>query len=311
MTNIGHAACAGLIILGLASCSWSDPKPDRASPRGLPAGGGIPPKLRARGAAAGTPVIAAAPTAEQVAKITPDEEIVFTDPDNPDAGIPELSTVLDAASVRRGPWERSEPVARRRAMREGRPLLIWFTDSRNSPMCKALSQELFSTPAFEEWAGNSLVRLKVDSHAQVDDPDLSLDEKQTRLIEIERQAKELKKRFKVLGQPTVLMVNNLGEVIGRYRGYQRGEADYFWGLIRQGEAVFANAYGPWRAGMERKGYREWSDRRGRKVFARLVRYHQGTLDLVEPDGTRSRTREERLSDKDLEWIADQKKRRGL
>jgi thioredoxin-related protein len=299
------------MIVGFASCSWPGSKTDEASTRGGLVAGGIPPQMRARSEASGTPVTTGPPTAEQVAKITPDEEIVFTDPDNPDAGIPELSAVLDAAAVRRGPWEQSESVARRRAMREGKPLLIWFTDSQSSPMCKALSQELFSTPAFDEWAGDKLVRLKVDVNGGVDDVSLSLDEKQTRLIEIERHAKELKKRFKVLGHPTVLMVNNLGEVIGRYRGYQRGEADYFWGLIRQGEAVFTNAYGPWRAGMERKGYREWSDRRGRKVFARLVRYDKGSLDLVEPDGTRSRTREERLSDQDREWIADQKKQRGM
>ena len=36
-----------------------------------------------------------------------------------------------------------------------------------------------------------------------------------------------------------------------------------------------------------------------------------SLRLIEPDGTRSRTQEETLSDKDRAWIAEQKKMRNL
>ena len=102
--------------------------------------------------------------------LTPEEDIVFTDPDNPDANLPELSTLLTAPK-RRGPWEESETIAKQRAAREGKPLLIWFTDSARSPMCKALSQELFSTPEFESWASEKLIRLRVDANVQVNDPE--------------------------------------------------------------------------------------------------------------------------------------------
>jgi hypothetical protein len=47
------------------------------------------------------------------------------------------------------------------------------------------------------------------------------------------------------------------------------------------------------------------------VFAKLTGYANGNLTLIEPDGTRSRTREDRLSDSDRTWIADQKKLRGM
>lgn len=274
---------------------------------------GIPPQLRPRGADPGTPVVADpnSPAQSPAVPLTPEEDIVFTDPDNPDADIPELSSVLSAAPRRRGPWEESETIARKRAAREGKPLLIWFTDSKNSPMCKAISQELFNSPDFESWASEKIVRLRVDSNEQVKDTQLSLDEKETRLSDIKAYTARLKKQYKVLGQPTLLMIHPDGSVIGRYRGYQRGQADYTWGLIKQGETIFQNSYQKWRAGLEKKGYRDWSDRNGRKVFAKLARYSEGTLILIEPDGTRCKTSEKRLSDEDQQWISEQKKLRGL
>jgi thioredoxin-related protein len=297
----------------LASCAklglGGHSKP--AATSGAIGGSGIPPQLRVKSSEPSTPVTAGGNAGKPAAAlaITPEEDIVFTDPDNPEAKLPELSVLLGAP--KRGPWEESETLAKQRASREGKPLLIWFTDSARSPMCKALAQELFSNPAFESWAAEKLIRLRVDQQVSENNPDLSLGEKETRLVDIRNYVTGMKKRYKVLGQPTVLMLNPSGEVIGRYRGYKRGEAEYFWGLIRQGEAVSANAYKAWRAGLERKGYREWQDRKERKVLAKLTAYSNGTLTLIEPDGTRCRTQESALSDKDRAWITEQKKLRKL
>jgi thioredoxin-related protein len=264
--------------------------------------------LRAGTEDAGTPVKPPAPSTQQ---LTPEEDIVFTDPDNPDSSLPELSTLLSATPKRRGPWEQSESIAKRRAAREGKPLLIWFTDSARSPMCKALNEELLSTPDFEKWAAEKLIRLRVDANAQVDDPDLSLGDKETRLVDLKNYVERMKKQYKVLGYPGMVLLNPSGEVIGRYRGYKRGDANFTWGLIKQGEAASSHAYESWRASLVKKGYREWSDRQDRKVFAKLTSYSNGSLTLIEPDGTRSRTHENKLSDTDRAWINEQKKLRGL
>ena len=272
---------------------------------------GIPPKLRAKGTDAGTPVTPGGNVATPASprNFTPEDEIVFTDPDNPDAKLPELSTLL--AAPKRGPWEISETIAKQRAAREGKPLLIWFTDSARSPMCKALAQELFATPEFEKWAAEKLVRLRIDVQQQVTDPELTLDEKNTNLVEIKDYVARLKKQYKALGYPSVFLLNPSGEVIGRYRGYKRGQAEYFWGQLKHGEAVSTTAYQSWRAGLEKKGYREWQDRMQRKVFAKITGYSNGTVTLIEPDGTRSRTQENQLSDQDRAWIAEQKKLRHM
>lgn len=242
--------------------------------------------------------------------LTPEEDIVYTDPDNPTANVPELATLL--ANPTRGPWEDSETVAKQRSSREGKPLLIWFTDSQGSPMCKALSQELFSTNEFGSWATENLVRLKVDalvSKEQMKDMDsVSAEDYRTRVMTYNA---ELKKRYKVMGYPSLVMLSPSGEVVGRYRGYKRGGSEFLWGQLKHAEAISSEAYKGWRAGLEKKGYREWSDRRDRKIFARLTSYSKGTLTFIEPNGTRSKTKEESLSDKDRAWIAEQKKLRNL
>lgn len=294
------ASCAGL---GVGS------KPVPVLPSN--AADSVPPMLRAGTQDAGTPVQPPGQPSQPDAQLTPDEDIVFTDPDNPDASLPELSTLLTAAPKRRGPWEPSETIAKRRAAREGKPLLIWFTDSARSPMCKALNEELLSTPDFEQWAAEKLIRLRVDANSQVDDPNLTLGDKESRLVDIQNYVKRMKKQYKVLGYPMMVLLNPGGEVIGRYRGYKRGDAGFTWGLIKQGEAASAYARQVWRESLEKKGYREWRDRMDRKVFAKLTSYSNGNIILIEPDGTRSRTEESKLSDSDRAWISEQRKLRGL
>jgi thioredoxin-related protein len=272
---------------------------------------GIPPQLRARSRDAGTPVIAGGNASAQTLplNITPQEDIVFTDPDNPDAELPELATLL--SNAKRGPWEESETIAKQRSVREGKPLLIWFTDSNTSPMCKALSQELFSTNDFGNWATEKLVRLRIDANVKVTDRDLDLGSAEDRRIAIKNYGSELKKRYKVMGYPSLILLSPSGEVIGRYRGYKRGEADFLWGQLKHGEAISSEAYKGWRAGLEKKGYREWQDRKDRKIFAKMTSYSKGTLTFIEPDGTRSKTQESSLSDKDRAWITEQKNLRNM
>lgn len=304
-----------VLLATIMLCSCGASKKTAPSTVASPFGStGIPPQLRANDNK--TPETQVAPggndqPSEQLAGITPESEIVFTDPDEPDAETPELSKILAESKKRRGPWELSESIAKRRSTREGRALLIWFTDSAQSPMCKALSQELFATPEFEKWATENLVRLKLDSNVKVEDPDIGLDDKESLRIDMQNHVAKLKKQYRVLGHPSVLMIGPSGEVVGRYRGYKRGDANYLWGQIKHAVNVSAESRRKWHADLEAKGYRDWKDRSGRSVFAKLTRYSNGDLTLIEPDGTRSKTREDHLSEADRLWIAEQKKLRGM
>ena len=272
---------------------------------------GIPPQLRAKNSEEGTPVKAGgnAPAQQGASTFTPDDQLIFTDPDDPNAELPELTTLL--ASSKRGPWESSETVAKQRSIREGKPLLIWFAADEGSPMSKAISQELFSQRDFGQWADEKLIRLKVNSTISVKDPTLDGLDTISKELDIKSYVNTLKKRYKIMGTPSLIMLNPSGEVIGRYRGYKRGDADFTWGLLKQGEAAATTSHRAWQAELQKKGYREWQDRQQRKVFAKLTNYSKGTLNLIEPDGTRSQTSETKLSDTDRTWITEQKKLRNM
>jgi len=305
---------AGVIVLVLTSCAkLGDNHPKDAKAEVSPFGPtGIPPALRARGAAGGIVVAGGSNQSNRPPVLIPtaEEDIVYTDPDHPEAAVTELSTLL--TNQKRGPWEESETIAKQRSVREGKPLLIWFTDSATSPMCKALTQELFSKSEFGSWATDKLIRLRVDANLKADDhPDMDLASEEDRRARLKNYGAELRKRYQVMGYPSLIMLSPSGEVVGRYRGYTRGDAQNLWGRMKHGEAVASEAYKGWRTGLEKKGYREWQDRRGRKIFAKLTVYLKGELHLIEPDGTRSKTREEGLSNGDQAWIAAQKKLRHM
>lgn len=299
-----------LVLHGLCSCG---PKVEAPIPEGgriLGAGGAAQAGLE------GTPVSGPEgnpvespnkpPVVDAVSGFTPEEDIVFTNPDDPESSLPELSEIIGDPSRRQGGWQKSIVVSKRLAAREGKPLLIWFTDSDRSPMCRAMSEELFAKSAFQTWADENLIRLKIDDNEPISDPNKSLGDVEDMRIRHRNYIIMLKKQYKVLGTPSLVLLTPGGKVQAHYRGYKRGDAEYTWGLIRQGVAVTAKEYGEWRSALEKKGYREWHDRQGRSVFAKLTRYQDGMLTLIEPDGTRSRTSELKLIDADRLWIKQQK-----
>ncbi|GAA5119716.1 thioredoxin family protein [Luteolibacter yonseiensis] len=275
------------------------------------------PLIRSGSSDSGTPVapggnIAAGGAKPDLSIFPSADEIAYTNPDDPEAGVPELGDLLLAP--KRGPWEESETIAKQRAMREGKPLLIWFTDSQTSPMCKALSQELFSTNDFGNWATENIVRLKVDSFVSKEDvQDMKSEEADDYRARVKEYNIRLKKRYKIMGYPSLVMVSPNGEVVGRYRGYKRGDSTFLFGQFKHSAEVSVQSIKGWHGSLEKKGYREWQDRKGRKIFAKLTSYSSGSgvLNFIEPDGTRSRTTESKLSDEDRAWINEQKKLRNL
>ena len=236
----------------------------------------------------------------RAAGITPEEDIVWA-PENPEEAI---GAGLEKLWKQPGnkTWYQSYSQASQQSRQMGKPMLIWFTDSMFSPNCRRLSEELFSTREFESWASKNLVRLRVDTT-------ISSQEKQTdigaRKIEY---AKKLNKRYGVHGYPTVFILMPGGEVSTQYRGYKTGNSDYYWARMKQAVLMAQEAYGEWREKFERRGYRLWTSRDGRKTFAKLYRSRPGSVTLIDPDGKRGTTSFKRLCDADQAWIMLQKKK---
>jgi thioredoxin-related protein len=262
------------------------------------------PIIRTSNSSGGTPLaVTPAPTPAPGTTVNPpgftaEEDIMFTNADDPESSLPQLSTILTEPANKRNSWQDSLAGAKRMATREGKPLLLWFTDSVRSPLCKVLSQELFETQDFEKWAKENLIRVRVDASGEVSDSTLSLDQKESMRVSLKNYAKDLKSRYKVLGHPSLVLLQPNGQVVDQYRGYKSGQSEMTFGLIKQGVSVAQAAYKEWRSDMEQKGYRDWHDRKGRSVFAKLNRYQAETLILIEPDGARSRTTLRELCDVD-------------
>ena len=308
--NIFQAPAVIVLALALAACGGggevSTPQP---IPDHLMAGGGAP-EARVRLAPVGEDPAAFAESIGdpgEASLLTREEDIVWTDPDNPDANLPEIEELI-RESRDRDDWENNLAAAGRRAMREGRPLLVWFTDSQRSSVCKTLSTQLFSTPDFDAWAREGLIRVRLDWSSKIDGND-QLDRMDAQL---RRRAylEKLEKRYKVTGKPHVVVMAPDGTVTGRYRGYRSNSADFFWGKLKHSVILAEEHHEKWAQRMRKKGYRVWTSKRGDfSSFAKLRSYRDGELILVEASGARFRTHEKNLSQADRHWIAKEKAKR--
>ncbi len=236
-----------------------------------------------------------------------EQDLMWTDPDNPEKSMEGMEDVM-VDQGREGPWYISYSKARRSAMRSGKPILVWFTNTQFSPLCRSLDSEVFSKVSFGEWAKEALVRLRLDFNVKGvsgGQGQSAMDDK----IRKENYLEELKRRYKVQGYPTVLLITPDGKVAARYRGYRKSYFDFYEGRLKNDTRQAVKLHGEWRRSMAGRGYREWTDQQERKVFARLTRYKSGQLILVEPDGRKIRASESRLSEADQTWIAAERAKR--
>jgi len=237
-----------------------------------------------------------------------DDDIVWSDDTNPEADIAFDKPFLKPVRYKGG-WGVSFTEGRRESMRTGKPLVLWFTNQSpgKSPACKRLSAEVFSGEDFRKWAEKEIVRVRLD-----EDGGAELGLEQGDVVTRKRKyVKALKKRYKVLGLPAVVVMNPAGEVVEQYRGYRRGDKSYYWDRMKSRVLAVEHNHKIWRKKMKRKGYREWTGQNGRVIFAKLSRYSSssGSIILIEPDGSKSRTNLSQLSQADKDWIMKEKAKR--
>lgn len=290
-------------MLLLPGCGAFGEKADEPETTGSPFGPtGVPQQLRAGEGSAVKPGSNVSPEAARALESYNPDELEWTDPDNPDAELPVLDRLL-AGPKQKGPWWESESEALRESKRTGKPLLIWFTDSVRSTGCKSLSANLLTRSDFEAWASENTVRLVVDQSVKGKD----IDDTTAKVL----HSRNLKKKYNASGFPSLHVLAPSGEVIGRYKSYRPGQEDYLWGQLKQAVSLAKEKQQAWKTSLEKKGYRDWSNGKGRVLFAKLAAYKDGELILVEPDGQRARTHEKNLSAGDRVWIQQQKEIRGI
>mgnify|MGYP001051345289 CR=1 FL=1 len=233
--------------------------------------------------------------------ITPEEDIVWA-PEDPNEAIDGSLEQLWRSPQSKS-WHQSYKEASQQSRQTGKALLIWFTDSRHSPTCRHLSEEVFSIPEFEEWATKHIIRLRIDKQVPSGERSKDIGVRKLKYI------KKLIKRYGVHGYPTVLLLKPSGEVHVNYRGYKKGDGGYYLARMKHAVVKIDRGYEQWRDKYEQQGYRLWESRDGRKTFAKLYRFQSGKVTLIDPDGLRGVTSFNKLSDADKAWIMLQKKKR--
>lgn len=193
-------------------------------------------------------------------------------------------------------WTKNYRTAISESRQTGKPLLIWFSDSKGSVISNRLSTELFSREDFDSWVRGKFVTLLVDKAHFLTLPKSKQDA-------AKRYDLKMRKRFGIKGSPEVLVVDFDGQVHGRYRGYTEDTDDFYWGRIKHAQKLAQKRYGSWREGMEKKGYRMWHTIDSeKKVFAKMTAKTVEKVTLVTPNGKRSTMSQTRLSQEDRAWI---------
>lgn len=107
-------------------------------------------------------------------------------------------------------WQLDVPKAQAKAKAEKKLVMLNFTGSDWCGWCIKLSKEVFSQPAFVEYAEKNLVAVEVDFPRK---KPLSAAQKQANAA--------LEQKYNVEGYPTIIVLNSDGKQVGEL-GYQPG-----------------------------------------------------------------------------------------
>ena len=105
-------------------------------------------------------------------------------------------------------WFTDHKKAIAESQKSEKPLLLLFTGSDWCPPCKALEKNILATAEFKKYADENLVLLKLDFPSKKEQPDAE-----------KKQNGELAKKYKILGYPTVIVLNSKGKKLGNDVGY--------------------------------------------------------------------------------------------
>lgn len=123
--------------------------------------------------------------------------------------------VADETAISLG-WETTFKDAVVKAKTEKKPILIYFTGSDWCGPCIRLEKSFFQTDKFKDFSDKNIVLYKADFPRNAD------------LVTAENKAinKELSIRYSQSSFPTMIVVNEKGEVLGRKNGIYMSEYYY-------------------------------------------------------------------------------------
>jgi protein disulfide-isomerase len=199
-------------------------------------------------------------------------------------------------------WLDNFESAKQKAKQEGKAILACFTGSDWCPYCMKLETEILSKNEFKTWAKEKVILLMVD-----------FPRTKPQKAEVAAQNAKLNAEYQISGLPTVLFLSATGDKLGR-TGYNSmpveewlKAGDFFVDPYNAEAAKDKNAAAQAteqarkaddasrdaaikarRKELADEGYREWSDKSGRKVFAKYVATAAGVVGLIAENGEKLR-----------------------
>ena len=126
-------------------------------------------------------------------------------------------------------WHTDMKKASEIAIKESKPVLMFFTGSDWCGWCKKLQKEVFQTQDFEAWAKDNVVLMELDFPRR-------MPQEQT----VKVQNYQLQQIFKVRGYPTVFFVNPEKKPDGKMNLNSLGKTGYVRGGAQEWLAVANN-----------------------------------------------------------------------
>ncbi len=226
-----------------------------------------------------------------------DEELVWTNPDDPDAEIPGLTAIFENKRLGRG-WQTDLGRAIQLARKQELPLIVWFHDSLISPRSGQLGKEYLETKEFEDWASTRAVCVRLDSGASLSDNEPESAKYKSESINA------LQHRYGLFKKPAFAVITPNGKITTRIDGFN-GLLSGFILELREGVALAQKKYDEHKQELTARGYRVWKSARGRSsVFAKLMRVdaQQQVAFLRESGGRVSRTKISQFCKEDADYL---------
>lgn len=154
------------------------------------------------------------------------------------------------------------------AQRQQRPLVLLFTTQWN-PNCMALSEEVFSTRSFNDFARDELVLCFLDYPQSIS--------------EAPRSMREVKEKFHVAGYPSVLIFDPEGNVVREIKGYRKGKPVDYFGRLKAACLPVIKAAADRKEALRGIGFRDWKNDEGKELFARFVKRGEHLVTLQGAD----------------------------
>lgn len=220
-------------------------------------------------------------------------------PPPPPSGSPPPSALPYAAPV----WHSNPRKARDIAVGERKCLLLVFANQSGEAggASHLLSHEVFSSPAFNEYALEHLVLCSLDYSRKR----LSRATTSEEAYRLEKALENIKKHFKVRGFPTVILLGPDEKEIARWTGYRSGRAaTYFQNLKMAVDGYEAVLFATERRRerLTKQGYRDWRSYAGTTLFAKLVEYGAKHVVLRDENGVDRTVPLSQLAITDREYI---------